>query len=82
MSSIKFQENLFAMSEWSGFLSKFGARMRVKMEKKATANISEVRKQTDFFSAFGWVNYSHQNYYQTSSTYHAYPAIHLKEKMG
>ena len=56
--------------------------MRVKMEKKATANISEVRKQTDFLSVFGWVNYSHQNYYQTSSTYHAYPAIHLKEKMG
>ena len=31
-------------------------------------------------SAFGWVNYPHQNYYQTSSTYHAYPLIHLKEK--
>ena len=49
------------MSEWSGFFSKFGAKMRVTVENKATSNIHEVRKKTGLLNVFSLVNYLHQN---------------------
>ena len=45
MNSIKFQEKLFSMSDWSSLLSKFGAKTTVTKENKATSNIRQVIKK-------------------------------------
>ena len=68
------------MSEWWGFLSKFGAKMRITIENKATSNIPDVRKNPDLLSVFGLVNYLHQNYYNNSLTYHGLSLNQLEKK--
>ena len=55
------------MSKWSGFLGKFGAKMKGTMKKKLSSNISEVRKKTDLLSVFSFINSWHQNYYKNIS---------------
>lgn len=37
-------KNFFSVSEWSGFLRYFGAKMRVTMENNSIENIPEVKK--------------------------------------
>ena len=55
MNNIKFEENLFSMSEWSDVLSKFSAKMRVTTENKATSNIPEVRQKLTCWVCYAWL---------------------------
>ena len=48
------QKNLFFIRDWSGFVSKFGAKMILTMENKATASIAKVRNKTDFLIWVFW----------------------------
>ena len=74
------QQNLFCMSEWSSFLSDFGAKMRVTIEKKANSNIPEVRKKLTCWLCLAWLTIQINFMYKNSLTCRAFSLNHLKKK--